>query len=97
MLRRCKWLGMAAVVAAVSFAQPGSSGVVEAGAGPRPSVVAACKDAGAKLAAAQVQIEQLQRDNRELRRELTALRDAERARAKRLADQLGGSVIEQLH
>ncbi len=98
MMRRCKWLAVTSMLVVMSLVQPWSSGAAVAGADPRPfRAVAAHSDLRAQLAEAQAELEQLRRENQQLRREVTVLRDAEAARARKLADQLGSTLIESLH
>ena len=98
MARRFLWIPVTAMLAVMSFARPWNGGAAEAGPGPKPAPVAAmCKDTRAQLADVQAQNDRLREENRVLHQQLDSMTAAERARAKKLADQLGSAPIEKLH
>ncbi|HVV85068.1 MAG TPA: hypothetical protein VHE35_18515 [Kofleriaceae bacterium] len=103
-MRQClTWIRVTAVLAVMSFSQPWSSHAAEAGpathaAGAATATAdAACNAAlRGQLARAKAQLERLKDENRRLQRDLTAARDAERVRARKLSEQLGAPMIEVL-
>ena len=99
MARRVEWILVTALFAGVWLGQPWSNGAAQAGPGPRPTlaVATACRDTRAQLVDAQAEIEQLQAERAQLQGRLAAMVDAERARARKLAEQLGSALIENLH
>ena len=92
MARRFLWISTAAVLAMTALAQPWHGGAAEARPAPRP---AACRaddvvKLKAELAAAQAEVARLQGVNQQFI-------DRDKARAKKLADQLGSPMIETLN
>lgn len=97
MTRRLTWIAMAALLAVAAFALPWRGDEAEA----RPvSKAAACKDEvtrlKAELATSQAALAAAQADVVRMQTEVKRLLDAERRRAKKLADQLGSPMIETL-
>ena len=91
MARRFPWISMAAMLAMTALAQPWRGGSAEARPAPRPP---ACRaddvvKLKAELAASRAEVVRLQGVNQQFL-------DRDKARAKKLVDQLGSPMIETL-
>lgn len=91
MARRILWTSVAAVLAMTALAQPWRGGSAEARPAPKAAACRADDVARlkAELAASQAEVVRLQGVNQQFI-------DRDKARAKKLADQLGSPMIETL-